>query len=107
VSLTKQVSGQLPTANIADSNVTAVKIATGAVDLTKQVSGQLPTANIADSNVTAVKIATGAVSLTNQVSGTLPVTHGGTGATTLTGNFIRQRYKRDHREAMRSILRPK
>ncbi len=65
-------TGQISTAQIADANVTNIKLATG-IDAAKITTGLLPVAQIP--SLDASKIS----------SGTFPVALGGTGATTLSG----------------------
>jgi len=69
--LTTNITGALPTANLADEAVTTAKLANNAVDLTTKVTGALPTANLADGAVTTAKLANNAVDLTTKVTGTL------------------------------------
>lgn len=72
--------------SIASLAVVAGMIAAGAIDNTKLANNAVRTAHILDANVTAAKLASGAVDLTSAVvTGTLPVAKGGTGATTASG----------------------
>ena len=64
-------AGAVATANLADSAVTNVKIASG-VDAAKLTTGTLPIARIADGAVTNVKIASG-IDAAKLTTGTLPI----------------------------------
>ncbi len=106
ISLTAQVSGVLPNANMSAVNLSTAAQVIGSISLTGQVSGILPVANssrldqlVGSVSLTAQVVGVlpaanlpagtqiGSASLTTQVSGILPIANGGTNASTANAGF--------------------
>lgn len=72
VSLTSQVTGVLPLANITAIPLNSLVSTTGSISLTAQVSGVLPLSQTSPIPLNSLTSTTGSISLTGQVVGVLP-----------------------------------
>lgn len=88
ISLTTQVSGVLPTANIAVISINSTSQVSGSISLTAQVSGVLPTSQIAVISINSTSQVSGSISLTAQITGILPIINGGTNASSSAQAFL-------------------